>query len=218
MATRMYMPSSGSGAITVTPRSDWERSIAAATTRAAPTTKSNTALTNVAALFGATTTDQTRWMSFVTDTLDTAQTITGTFSMVVAGLEAAISEDAHLAYMLRVMQDATTERGLLASSMATGTEFTTAQQTRIFSAVAVSSVAAQAGDRLCLEVGIHGVTPANAANITLRFGDPTATGDFALTSGLTTDLVPWWELSQNITFGTPSAPSIRFVPWIQDDA
>jgi hypothetical protein len=214
----MYLPSSGTAPTSPTQRADWERAFSGAVFLPLVTTKSNTALTDLAGLHGGTNTGQSRWASFVSDTLDSNQTITGTFSMVVRGLEASLAEDAHLAFMLRVMQgDTSTERGLLASVMATTTEFTTSAQTRIHNAVAVSSVSALAGDRLCLEVGIHAVTPANAANITLRFGDPTATGDFALTSGLTTDLVPWAELSQTLTFGTPSAGGPSFVIWMQGD-
>ena len=205
MATRFYMPSGGTPASTPTVRADWERSIASFTHWPAPRSKTNTALTNVAALFGSTATSQTCWRSFVTEALDVNQTINGTVSIVLAGLEGAAQEDAHLAFVLRVMQgDTSTERGLLLVQHAAATEFTTAQQTRIFSTVALSSVSALAGDRIVMEVGIHGVTPANANNITLRFGDPTGTADFALTSGLTTDLVPWFELSTNVTFaGAP---------------
>ena len=46
------------------------------------------------------------------------------------------------------------------------------------------------------------MTPANGLNVTWRFGDPTGTADFALTSGLTTDLDPWWEISADPTFET----------------
>lgn len=201
MATRFYMPSSGTPGSTPTVRADWERSIASFTHWPAPRSKTNTALTNVAALFGATTTSQTCWRSFVTEALDVNQTINGTVSIVLAGLEGIAQEDAHLAFALRVMQGNTsTERGLLLLQHATASEFTTSQQTRIHSALALSSVGGIAGDRIVMEIGIHGVTPANTNNITLRFGDPVGTADFALTSGLTTDLVPWFEMSTNITF------------------
>lgn len=201
MATRFYMPSGGTPGSTPTVRTDWERSIASFTHWPAPTTKSNTALTNVAALFGSTATSQTCWRSFVSEPIAANQTINGTVSMVLAGLEGAAQEDAHLAFALRIMQgDTSTERGLLLLQHAAATEFALAQQTRIHNALALSSVNALIGDRIVMEIGIHGVTPANANNITLRFGDPTGTADFALTSGLTTDLVPWFELSTNVNF------------------
>jgi hypothetical protein len=53
-----------------------------------------------------------------------------------------------------------------------------------------------------------------ADTVTLRFGDPTGTADFALTGDLTTDLCPWVELSANLTFtgaatGPPPADTRR---------
>lgn len=202
MPSRFYFSTTAHALSPITPRADWERSIAAAVTKQSPTVKSNTALADTAALMGSTATSQTRWMSFLTDPLPTNFTFTTahTVSMVVRGLESGLTEDAHLAFVLRVMQgDTSTERGLLLAFMATSTEFTTAAQTRIHAARAFgANVNALAGDRLCLEVGIHAVTAANAANITLRFGDPSGTADFALTSGLTTDLCPWWEISPDV--------------------
>ena len=77
-----------------------------------------------------------------------------------------------------------------------------AAATRIRAATAITGFSAAAGDRLVLEIGIHGVTPANEI-MQMRIGDPTAAADFALTAALTTDLCPWGELSQTLTFGAP---------------
>jgi len=189
----------------------WERQVSLFARYPTLTTKANTALTDFADAFGSTSSSQSLWLMWVSDTLDVDQTITGTSSIVVRGLEAAAADDLHLAYALRVMQgDTTTERGTLITQGATATEFTTSAQTRIFSAQALSSVAALAGDRIAIDIGFHGLTPQSGATGTLRFGDPTGTADFALTSGLTTDLCPWVELSQTLTFGTPAAGSSKF--------
>jgi hypothetical protein len=174
------------------------------------TTKANTALTTISGVFGATTTSQTRYHTFVSDTLDVAQTIAGTFSIVIGKCaETTTSGDAHLAYALRVVTGAGVHRATLATVMATSTEFplVASAATRIHNATAVTSFACNAGDRLVLEIGIHGVTPANEV-MQMRIGDPTATGDFALTAALTTDLDPWGELSQTVTFGTPAVTSL----------
>ena len=48
-----------------------------------------------------------------------------------------------------------------------------------------------------------------------EFGDPTATSDFALTAGLTTDLVPWAEISANLTFGITIAVLV-FIAYSQE--
>jgi hypothetical protein len=204
MAIRFYFSLIGLAGAAPPVDANWERSIASFTRFPAPTTKQNSALADVTALFGSTTTSQTCWRQWVSDTLDVDQTIAGTVSMVVRGLEANLTEDCHLAFSLRVITPTLAVRGTLRLQHAAATEWATTAQTRIHSALALTSTPCFAGDRLVMEVGMHGVTPANANNLTMRFGDPTATADFALTSGLTTDLVPWWELSQNVTFGIPT--------------
>jgi hypothetical protein len=202
--TRHYFPLTGTPDIAPAVDAAWERSIASFTRFPTSTTKQNTPLTDITALFGATTTSQTCWRQWITDQLDSDQTISGTVSIVVRGLEANLAEDCHLAFSLRAITPSLAVRGTLALQHAAATEWAVTAQTRIFSGLAITSTPCLAGDRLVMEVGMHGVTPANANNLTMRFGDPTAVADFALTSGLTTDLVPWWELSQNLTFGPPT--------------
>lgn len=210
MATRLYLQSTSTGAVNPAfADGGWERDHGSYASRIMATTKANTALTTVSGVFGATTTSQTRYHTFVSDTLNVGQTISGTFSLVVGKCaETTLSGDAHLAYALRVTTGSGTHRATLATVMATSTEFPliASAATRIHSATAITSFACNAGDRLVLEIGIHGVTPANEV-MQMRFGDPTATADFALTSGLTTDLCPWGELSQTVTFGTPVSAS-----------
>lgn len=206
MASRFYFPSVGASIGTLTPRADWEQSRAGAIYRLATASKLPSAtLTDLTSLFGSTSTGQTFWQGWRTQQI-AAQTLSGTISMVIRCLEAGATEDAHLAFMLRLMVGTSnTERALLASNMTTSTEFATSAQTRILSGIALTSTDSVDGDTLLFELGVHGVTPANAANITLRIGGTNSDADFALTSGLTTDLAPWWELSQDITFYTPPA-------------
>jgi hypothetical protein len=207
VATRFYLQSTGSAPFDPSiADGGWERNHGSYAARNMSTTKANTALTTVSGVFGATSTSQTRYHTFVSDTLNTAQTISGTFSIVVGKLaETTLSGDAHLAFTLRVVTGSGTHRALLASVMTNTTEFPVIANaaTRIHSAIAITSFAAAAGDRIVLEVGIHGVTPANET-MQMRFGDPTGTADFALTPTLTTDLCPWGEISSNLTFGTPT--------------
>ena len=204
MATRFYLPLSGAAPTSPTVSTMWDGNCSAFARYMAVTTKVNSALANVVALFGFTGTRQICWHQWVSDTLDVDQTISGTMSAVVRGLENATNADLHLAVSIRVLQgDTSTLRGVLRNQGATVTEYVTTAATRIHNALAVTSVNALAGDRIAIEVGFHGLTPAPGATGTLRFGDPTGTADFALTSGLTTDLCPWVQLSANITFGTP---------------
>ena len=208
MATRFYLPVSGTPGSSPTVDANWERQIAAFARYPMPRTKSNSALATYSAAFGATTTTQTLWMQWVSDTLNVNQAISGTMSMVIGKCaETSLSGDAHLAFSARVMQgDTSSLRGTLLLFHATSTEFPliASAATRIHSARAITTVNALAGDRIVMEIGIHGVTPANET-MQLRFGDPTAAADFALTAALTTDLCPWWELSTTLTFGDPAS-------------
>lgn len=124
--------------------------------------------------------------------------IEGTFSLVIRCSESATSANAHIAFILRVVsQDGGTVRGTLASQLATATEFTTAAQTRIINAAALTALTTLPGDRLVLEIGVHAQAPTAAQSAVHRFGN-SAASDFALTSGLTTDLNPWAELSSDL--------------------
>ena len=211
MATRLYLQSSGTAPISspAIANGGWERNRSDYFLSTMKTTKQNTALVTKSAVFGATTTSQTRIATFVSDTLSTNQTISGTFSLVIGKCaETSAYGDAHLAYALRVVDGTTgAHKATLATLMGTSTEFPliASAATRIVKAAAITTYSASAGDRLVLEVGIHGVTPENQT-MQMRFGDPTATSDFALTAGLTTDLVPWAEISANLTFGDPPPP------------
>jgi hypothetical protein len=217
MAVRFYFTNTDHPLNPITQQATWLRSIAAAVTKCSYVTTTNTALTDYAALFGGTATGQVRWMSFLTPPLTAlfAFSTVDTFSMVVRGLEQNLSEDAHIAFQLWVMVgDSSTPRGLLNSQMTTSTELAVTAATRIVSAKAMTAnLTAQAGDRLLLEVGSHGVTPANTGAITWRFGDPTAGADFALTSALTTDLRPWWEISVTPSFSTSDFLPSTYIPY-----
>ena len=203
MATRFYLPSSGTAPATPAMDSNWERQYTSWTRRPMPTTKSNTALATLSEAYGATATNQKIYAQFVSDTLASNQTISGTVSMVVGKCaETSTGGDAHLAFSLRVLDRWGVFRGTLLLRHATATEFPliASAATRIHSALAITSLACLAGDRLVLEIGLHCVTPVNEV-MQMRFGDPTATSDFALTSALTTDLCPWMELSATLSLG-----------------
>lgn len=179
----------------------WERNATGFARHKLSTTKDNSALADQASLQGSVATDQTCWHQWVSDPLPFDRVIGGVFDGVVRGQELLGTEDACLAYSLRVLSnDGLTVRGTLRLHHdATITEMNTATPTtRTIDAEALTPVAAVAGDRIVLEIGIHGVTPSNTANIIIRFGAPSATADFAQTQGLTTDLDPWVQFSDPI--------------------
>ena len=205
MATRLYLPSSGTAASSPAVASAWERSASVFFRAPTFTAKRDTALADSSDTFGSTSTSQTAVAQWVSPPLDVDQTISGTASIVVRGSENAGTANLYLAFGLRVMVgDTSTERGVLLfnGTETGGTEYGTGTRTRIWSAVSLSSVNALAGDRLVVEIGWHGLLPDAGAAGVLRFGDPVAVADHALTSNVPTDLVPWVELSQTVTFSS----------------
>lgn len=160
-----------------------------------------TALANQAAqTVPITTTQQILSRQYLTEPLPSRVRIEGTFSIILRGLENASTNNAYLAYVLRLLSsDGSIVRGTLASQMSTtgATEWLSTAATRIFSAVAITAITAEQGDRICLEIGGHAQAPAAAGSYTHRYGNNAAT-DFALTSALTTDLNPWCEFSANL--------------------
>jgi hypothetical protein len=137
-------------------------------------------------------------------------TTADTVSMVIKCAESAAQVDSHLAYVVRVVSgDGATIRGVIGLFHATSTEFPTSIATiatRIHDARVdgASNFSSQVGDRIIVEIGVHGVTP-SLAQVQMNLGDPSATGDYALTAGLTTDLCPWVELSRTVVFGLAAA-------------
>lgn len=216
MATRFYLPASGSAPVTPpTPDSGWLVTTGF-TAHGMPTAKSNTAksvgTTRTKGSASANINQLDR--QYLSNATLNAQTITGTFSLVLRGYESATALDGRVQVILRVVSgDGTTVRGTLyAGSTATvsatvgneaeelpGTN-AASRATRIKNALSVSSVSAQSGDRLLLEVGARLGSTSTTTQFTLEYGDPTAGADYALTSGLTTDLAPWLETSQTLAF------------------
>jgi hypothetical protein len=128
-----------------------------------------------------------------------------TYSLVVRCSEAATTNNAFLAFVLRaVSADGARALVTLASSMTNaGTEYTTAAQTRIFGPSALNAALMVEPWRVVLEIGSHAQAPSAAGSFVHRIGSGAAT-DFALTTALTTDLNPWLELSRNLN-ETPMA-------------
>lgn len=200
-ATRFYLPIHATHAAALSPGVDasWERSISGFKSRRAIrdfTGSPDNTQTLTANPFGSTSTSETCFAQWVSDPLDVDQVLSGTVSLVLRAFEGGVDEDGHLAFVLRVLsRDGSTVRGTLASVMIPSTEFGLSLATRIHVTVALTPVNALVGDRLVMEVGAHGVTPANVDFISLEFGVNAAFADYALTEGLTTSLNPWWEIT-----------------------
>lgn len=149
-----------------------------------------------------------------------AQNIAGTFSAVIKCTENATTADNALQVIIRVVSfDGSTQQAILyagqsaalnATVGALGEEFPTTAATRIIpAATALSSFTCAAGDRVSVETGIRSYdTSATPDSGTFNYGHPLSTADFALTSGLTTNLLPWVEFSQTLLFAGTRRPTV----------
>ncbi len=204
MATRFYFQDSGAPSVSPAFDANWEQtgqadriSLLRSTTLTALTALANRTIT-----VPITTTQDVLSRQYVSEPMP-AQTISGKFELVIRCSESNNAANAHIAVSVRVCsQDGSTIRGTLYSSFANATEFTTTAQTRIFANITVTSQVAQAGDRLVLEIGAHLAAPASGQTAVHRYGT-NATSDFPMASGLTSDLRPWCEFSQNIWAALP---------------
>jgi hypothetical protein len=207
--TRFYLPSSSTApGITPAFHVNWNGQIGTADRVSLSTTKTDTALTDKAITGTAANPGFNLHRQYISGPL-AAQTIAGTLAGVIRGLESNTSGNYNLAIAVALV-DSTggNRRNLLVPVAHTATsappEFTASALTRCFrdagggEAIALTSQTASAGDRLVVEIGARDTSASTAYTCTLRFGDPTATADFALTNSLTTDLDPWIEFSSNI--------------------
>lgn len=221
MATRFYLPSSGDSPLPeLGIHADWDDTHASFFRAPTATTKSDTALTDFSDYFASTSSQQMCYAQWASDYVLAANVDfapTDTADAVVRTLEEDAATDAYLACIVRVVSgDGATDRGTALSYGITGgsgTEFSlTTPSTVRFVSAAMGTVSALAGDRIVIEMGAYGWTPATIYYHLLRFGDPTAASDFALTGGLTTDLCPWVQVSKTVTLepvgGLVSAPNM----------
>jgi hypothetical protein len=202
MATRFYFSLVGVGAVSPNFDTNWEqqgqgtrRPLAYKATLDATSTLGDGTVRTVP----ITTTQDILGVQFISDPLP-PQAISGTCACVLRLFESANTVNVTLALSVRVVSsDGDSVRGTLFSVFGTGTEFplTASAATRIVNNQAVTPLTIEQGDRLVVEVGGRATGPTASGSYTLRFGTSAAT-DFALTSGLTTDLNPWFELSQNV--------------------
>lgn len=226
MATRLYLPSSGASPLaSLAVGAMWETTSDVFFRAPTATAKTNTAISQFVDKPACATGQQEVFGQWVSAPLAAAHDFTAgeTVSLVVSCMEGSTSANAHLAFCVRVVSgDGATQRGVLASQETYSTEFATSQATRIISGRALASVSAQVGDRIVIEIGIHSNTGVTSYWLYERFGDPSATGDFALTADLATDLCPWVELSPTLPFSGSTvdddlAGSHRVMAWAAAD-
>lgn len=208
MATRFYLTTfdmtspAQSPAVSATPDSNWEQTGGATLTRRLDRKGVSDVLYTLgdtsAITIPITTTQDILGLQFVSLPIP-PQILTGTVSLVIRCSENATTNNATLATVIRVVSQTGAVRSTLFSVFGTGTEYalTASSATRIVSAQAITATTTQPGDRLVVELGTRATGPTAAGSFIMRYGN-NATSDFALTEGLTTDLNPWVEFSQDI--------------------
>jgi hypothetical protein len=210
MATRVYLPSSG--AAPVTP-STWNfANQINPLTFAGSLTKTSSTMTTKTEATGTTSPTARAMLRYVIGPLE-AQTIAGTVSGQIRGVESNAGANASPALAVKIIQPGGADRATLLAqtagdSAAVGVEFVsgaTLTNARFLSSTEVNptltSQSAQRGDYLVIEIGFRSATT-TSRNISLRYGDTGGTDLTAGNTAETTDLVPWIEFSQTLRFYT----------------
>lgn len=210
MATRLYGVATLAAPITPTPDAAWQdttgfvRRLLSATKGASTETRSAVNVTSGA-------NNEVLGFQLVSEPLNTAQTITGTVTIMTRGRELATTDNVdRRARGIRVIQsDGTTVRGTLLAEGFDATSTTELAATlagyRAANATALSSVSAQAGDRIVVEIGYGLSATGTTPQYDMVIGGNGT--DHAATDGDTTGTVPWVEFSQNLTFGSSPTPN-----------
>jgi hypothetical protein len=204
VATRFYLPSTGAAPVNPAFNTSWDESGSADRLKCV-VTKINSAMTDKTVAKG---TGATRALvrQYVSDPI-AAQTIAaGTVKGQVRCLESAANDNLDLVPLLiRVCSnDGSTFRSpaiIALGDYAAALEFaTTLTNRKIADGDTTSSVDAQDGDRIVIEIGEKNSGTGSSVSGTFSFGDNDTT-DLAEDTTTTTTNNPWIELSSNIVFG-----------------
>lgn len=210
MATRFYLPSDGTPAITPAFDASWEAT-GAPTRRPLEISKAVvTAMTSVAVAEAVNNTAyDVAVAQFISAPLDGNQTISGAIKGIIRASESNAAADMRAQLVIRVLSgDGSTVRGTLLASdgSALASEFPTAIANRKFplawagSGTTPTTVNALDGDRIVVEVGFRShEASATSRTGTLRFGTDSGS-DLAENETGTDDFAPWIEFADNLVF------------------
>lgn len=222
MPTRIYLPATGTTpSVSPVVGTGWTATASTGFTRlVGATAKVNSALADHTSATGSATNPSTYVMRQYVVGPMAAQTISGTLTGVIRGLENNTNFNATLAINVRRVNSAGTHQSdLLAVAASDNTaaappEFGTTAGTRRFqdaaeaTSLSLTSTGFNDGDYLIVEIGARKASTSTVQTVTLRFGD-NAASDFAHSDGLTTDLNPWVEFSGTLTFQPQDTPELR---------
>ncbi len=218
MATRLYFKSTTAGPITPASTDASWANTASKAVLSMSVTNTGTVLTNKDVLNYTNDLSDCLVYQFVSPPIDAA-TLTGTFQMIIKCLGTPSGAWMVGHAVVRVLSgDGTTVRGTVVSSVTMGgtTRFAqpTTASTILFptggGTAACTSTSITSGDRLVIEVGFENQN-LSTDDVTMRVGE-NGGSDFAYTELLTTDLNPWCEFSQNLTFQAESGGTKFYFP------
>lgn len=203
MATRIYAPSSGAPAISPAVSASWTSTPGIFDRHAAFTTKQNTGLSTILYIVDGSAADQDHcFRQYVYGPIGaqtiSAQTVEASFRIS----ETALGNNLFLTMTIRVIApDATTVRGTILALTRDDVEpVASGLRTRHLSATS-SSVDAQDGDYIVIEIGLGGDPGLGSDhNGSIRIGDPTANGDLLAADGdgSEADDDPWFNFANTI--------------------
>jgi len=217
MASRFYLPSSGSPAVSVTKSSYWDGTQQSGqaddyASHATSTSKISSAMTTITENGNTDNTNTNyiygQWVSAPI----ASQTISAqTLKVQVRALEESTRANQYLAISVRVVSnDGTSVRGTILEAR-DGTELATSLTNRGHSAT-TTQVVASANDRIVIEIGAGGDpdnsgSGANSHDSDMSFGDDSGT-DLAENDTTTDAYNPWVEFPNTITFASAAATNV----------
>jgi len=203
MATRLYLPSTGTAAVSPAFDAGWDNTDDAVR-RPTSTVKAGSTMTTIQYRDNSNKNENHLIRQYVSGGID-AQTIAAqAIKFQARWLEDNANDDQFATIGIRVVSsDGSTVRGTILAVTRDDVEMSsTALTNRQFTATS-SSVSAQAGDRIVIEIGTGGdPTGGNSHNVDYRVGD-VAASDLAEDDTSTTDNNPWVEFANTITFFGP---------------
>lgn len=205
MSTRLYLTERAESG-TPAPDASWEDTGTFAR-RTASLIPENTAFATSIPNANGNANDDTLVRQYISPALDGAQTIgTGTFKGQMKWREPSVLNDSRTQIVVRVFQsDLSTVRGTLYAGDTGGlaNEFSgTLTNRRIprTAGSALSSVSAQDGDFIVIEVGFRQHAARASTTNEVRVGTSDLVGDLPEDESTTADLNPWVEFSEDFVF------------------
>lgn len=210
MVTRMYPAATSAAQVSPTFDAGWVSTTGAVRRRLA-LTKASATETRATVTVTSGANNETLGFQCVSDPLDGAQTITGTVTIMTRGRELATTDNVdRRARGIRVVSgDGSTVRGTLLTQGFNASDTaelgTSVTGYRAANATSLSSVSAQDGDRIVVELGYGMSSTGTTPQFDMVVGGNGT--DCANADGTSTGTVPWVEFSQDLTFKTVTAPT-----------